>query len=160
MCSLNPKVLFFGVGPAADCHMQFFSVRCVRWPGFVLIRVSCHCVVDVVSPDSVYKQHKVISNSNHCLFSEVPSVSTRIKHTRAADATHALEFEVSKCRSSQFAKVRMRMTPTLFLIPEGWMGLRERQPLVASLKCISYFFIDAGACGVAKVIYNIFVFLT
>ena len=28
--------------------------------------------------------NKVNSNSNHCLFSELPSASTRVRHTRAA----------------------------------------------------------------------------
>ena len=44
--------------------------------------------------------YKVNSNSNHCLFSELPSASTRVRHTRA----HQLEFEVSRCRTSQFAR--------------------------------------------------------
>ena len=47
--------------------------------------------------------YKVNSNSNHCLSSELPSASTRVRHTRAAAATHPLEFEVSRCRTSQFA---------------------------------------------------------
>ena len=47
--------------------------------------------------------YKVNSNSIHCLFIELPSASTRIRHTRAAVA-HPLEFEVSRCRTSQFAR--------------------------------------------------------
>ena len=39
---------------------------------------------------------KVNSNSNHCLFSELPSISLRVRHTRAAAAAHPLEFEVSR----------------------------------------------------------------
>ena len=27
---------------------SFLSVRCIQWPGFVPIRVSCRCVIDVV----------------------------------------------------------------------------------------------------------------
>ena len=34
--------------------------------------------------------YKVNSNSNHCLFSELLSVSTRVRHTRAAASTHPL----------------------------------------------------------------------
>ena len=41
--------------------------------------------------------YKVNSNSNHCLFSELPSASTRVLYTRAAAAAHPLEFEVSRC---------------------------------------------------------------
>ena len=48
--------------------------------------------------------YKVNSNSNHCLFSELPSASVRDRHTRTAAAVHPLEFEVSKCTTSQFAR--------------------------------------------------------
>ena len=40
--------------------------------------------------------YKVNSNSNHCLFSELPSASVRIRQTRAVAAAGPLEFEVSK----------------------------------------------------------------
>ena len=37
------------------------------------------------------------------MFSELPSASTRVRHTRAAaTAAHPLEFEVLRCRTSQF----------------------------------------------------------
>ena len=48
--------------------------------------------------------YKVNLGSNHCLFSELPSASTRVRHTRAATAADSLEFEVSRCRTSQFAR--------------------------------------------------------
>ena len=41
--------------------------------------------------------YKVKSNSNHCMFSELPSASTRVRHARAA---HPLEFDVSRCITS------------------------------------------------------------
>ena len=44
-------------------------------------------------------------NSIHCLFSEFPSASTRV--TLAAVATHPLDFEVLRCRTSQFARCFM-----------------------------------------------------
>ena len=53
------------------------------------------CTVDV---------DKVNSNSNHCLFSELSSASVRVRHARAAAAAHPLEFEVSRCRTSQFPR--------------------------------------------------------
>ena len=40
---------------------------------------------------------KVNSNSNHCLFSEIPSASTGVRHTGTAAAAHTLEFEVLRC---------------------------------------------------------------
>ena len=48
--------------------------------------------------------YKVNSNSNHCLFSELPSASTRVQHTRAVAVAHPLEFEVPRCRMTQFAR--------------------------------------------------------
>ena len=48
--------------------------------------------------------YKINSNSNHRLFSELPSASTRVRHTRAAAAAHPLEFEVSRCKTSQFTR--------------------------------------------------------
>ena len=38
--------------------------------------------------------YKVNLNSNHCLFNELSSAFSRVRHTRAA---HPLEFEVSRC---------------------------------------------------------------
>ena len=76
--------------------------------------------------------YRIYSNSNHCLFGELLSASIRVRHTRAA-AAHPLEFEVSRCRTSQFARClqpRLRfecgMTfPTLYLPPERWIGSRR-----------------------------------
>ena len=47
---------------------------------------------------------KINSCSDHYLFSELPTASTRVRHNRAAAAAHPLEFEVSRCRTSQFAR--------------------------------------------------------
>ena len=79
----------------------FSSARCIRWPGFALITLYFRCVhqCHVVSLCMLYKDN---SNSNHCLFSEFPSASVRVRHTRAAAAARPLEFEVSRCRTSQF----------------------------------------------------------
>ena len=42
ICSPNPWVLSCWMSPSAWAQM------CIRWPGFVPIRVSCRCVIDVV----------------------------------------------------------------------------------------------------------------
>ena len=45
--------------------------------------------------------YNVNSNSNHCLPSELPSVSTRVRLTLAAASAHPLEnFKVQTCSSS------------------------------------------------------------
>ena len=48
--------------------------------------------------------YNVNSNSNYCLFIELPSASDRVRQTRPAAAAHPLEFEVSRCTTSQFAR--------------------------------------------------------
>ena len=88
---------------------------------------------------------KVNSNSNHCLFSELPSASTRVRHTRAAAAAHPLEFEVSRCRTCKYdrsflpAQVRMwNGLPYTVFDTEKLDGFKG-QPLVASLSCFLQF---------------------
>ena len=48
--------------------------------------------------------YKINSNSHRYLFSELPSATIRVRHTRAAAASHPLAFEISRCRTSQFAR--------------------------------------------------------
>ena len=92
--------------------------------------------------------YKVNSNSNHCMYSELPSASTRVRHTWAAAASHPLEFEVSRCSTSNLLGLFCRLRfdcgmsyPTLCLILERWMGSRVcNQPLVASLSCVFFNF--------------------
>ena len=48
--------------------------------------------------------YKVNPNSNHCLFSELPSASVRIRHALAAAPAHPLEDEVALWGTSQFAR--------------------------------------------------------
>ena len=54
--------------------------------------------------------HKINLNSNHCLFSQLPSASTRVRHSRAAAAAYLLKFEVSRCRTAQFARQTCYLT--------------------------------------------------
>ena len=90
-------------GSAAECHLQFIERQ--------VYLVARRC------PDQTYlslchRRHvaalcmlyKVNSNSNHCLFSELPSASVSVRNTPAASASHPLQFEVSRRRTSQFAK--------------------------------------------------------
>ena len=75
------------------------------------------CSMARVSPDQSFlsmchRRHvaglctldKVNSNSNHCLFSELPPAVTRVRYTRATLAAHLLVFKVSICRTSQFSR--------------------------------------------------------
>ena len=88
---------------AAKCHLQLldrqvYSVaRLLNDHSFLSL---CHRR-RVAGLSMLYK---VNSNSNHCLFSELPSASTIVRHIRAAAAANPLEFEVPRCRTSQFAR--------------------------------------------------------
>ena len=89
-----------GLLPNVIC--SFSGARCIRWPGFALIRLSC-CIIDVMLLHCVCCT-RLDSNSNHCLLSELLSTSLRVRHTRAAASSHPLEFKISRCRTSQFAR--------------------------------------------------------
>ena len=88
---------------AAKCHLQLLERQ-----GYSLAR---HCP-DETFLSLCHRRHvaalcvldKVNSNQNHCLFSELPSASVRVRHTRAAAAAHPLELEVSRCGTSKFAR--------------------------------------------------------
>ena len=54
---------------------------------FVIVSLTSYCCIVYVVQGN--------SKSNHCLFSELPSVSVRVRHTRAAAAAHLLEFKAS-----------------------------------------------------------------
>ena len=98
-------------GSTAECHLQLLGRQVYS--------------VAILCPDQrflslCHRRHvvglsmlKVNSNSNHCLFSELPSAFTRVRQTRPAAAAHPLEFEVSRCRKSQFARS--------FLPAQVWM---------------------------------------
>ena len=90
-------------GSAAACHLQLLERQVYS--------------VDGLCPDQSFLSfchrrrlaglsllYKVNSSSNHCLFNEFPSASTRVRHPQAAALAHPLEFELSRCRTSQFAR--------------------------------------------------------
>ena len=67
------------------CLCMLYKVCCTK---YVILRMS----------------YKVNSNSYHSLFIEFSSASFRVRHNRAAAAAHSLEFQVQRCRTSQFAR--------------------------------------------------------
>ena len=90
-------------GSAAECHLQLLERQVYSvsrfCPEYTFLSL-CHrhhvaalCMLS-----------KVNSNSNYCLFSDLPSASVRVRHTRAAAAARPLKFKVSRCRTSQFAR--------------------------------------------------------
>ena len=88
---------------AAECHLQLL-VRQVCSVARLCPEQSFPSLCHRRKVVALYLLNKVNSNSNHCLFSELPSASVRVCHTRAAAAANPLEFEVSRCWTSQFAR--------------------------------------------------------
>ena len=106
-------------GSAAEFHLkllerQVYSVARLRLDQSFLSL--CHRR-RVLGLSMLYKFN---SNSNHCLLSELPFASTRVRHTRAAAVAHPLEFEVSRFRTSQFARsflpAQVRMWNDLYTV--------------------------------------------
>ena len=90
-------------GSAAKCHLRLLQCQVylvARLCSDQSLMSLCHRR-RVAGLDMLLK---VNSNSNHCLFRELPSASIRVRHNRAASAAHPVEFEVSMCRTSQFAR--------------------------------------------------------
>ena len=91
-------------GSAAECHLQLLERLHGVFGGQALSRSEfilslCHRR-RVAGLSMLYK---VNSKSNHCLFRELPSASRRVRQTGVAAEVHPLGFEVSRCRTSQFA---------------------------------------------------------
>ena len=113
LCSANPRVLFSGVRSAADCHLHLLEhkVCCVArlFPNQSFLSLCHRCHVA-----GLRMLYKIYSNLNHCLFSELPSASTRVWHTLAAVAAHPLEFKLSRCRTSQVSRYFRAIQVCLF----------------------------------------------
>ena len=117
---------------------------------------------------ALYMLYEVNSNSNHCLFSELPSASVRVRHSRDAAAAHPLEFEVSMCRTSKFARCFLPSQTRVWNdLPYSVFhtrmldGLRE-QSIVGCFPelCFFQFFVLQVLVGLRKQFMNNFVFPT
>ena len=103
LCSESLSIVLRCGGPLLNAIFSFSSSRCIRWPGFTLMRLSCRCVIDVVLLHCVcctrLIQTRIIvcSVSFHLLLSEFDIPELQACRT-------PLEFEVSSCRTSQFAR--------------------------------------------------------
>ena len=98
--------MFSGVGgSASECHLQLLKrqvdsvARLCPDQTFLSLchrrHVAALCLL-----------YKVNSNSRHGLFSELSICFCKSSTFRAVAAAHPLEFEVSRCRPSQFARCR------------------------------------------------------
>ena len=114
---------------------------------------------------SLCMAYKVNWNSNHCLYSELPSVSVRVRQNRAAAAAHPLEFEVSRCRTSQFARCFLSAQarvwndlPCTLFDTRTLDGFKGAQSLVILYIPEFVFQFFVAQVHVAKVIYKQFCF--
>ena len=84
---------------------------------------------------------------------ELPSAYTRVRHTRAAAAAHPLEFEVSRCRTSEFARClvpyQVRMWNPYTVFDTGTLDVFKGAVNRWLLPWVMFFFSfrDAHACG-------------
>ena len=85
---------------AAECHLQLL-VRQVYQVSRLCPDQSFLSLCHRRHVAALCMLYKVNSTLNHCLFSDLPSAFVRVRHTRAAAAA---KFEVSRCRTSQFAR--------------------------------------------------------
>ena len=136
---------------------SFLSARCIRWPGFVPIRVSCRCVIDVVWLGLVCCKRlirtliTVCSASVHLLLLEIDILGQRVYRTRAA----AAQIEVSMSRTSQFARSFLMAQVRLWNdLPYTVFhtGTLDRFKGAVNSWLFSSYFSGAGACEISKAI--------
>ena len=117
----------------------------------------------VLSPFIEKSLYQVNSNSNHCLFSELPSAYTRVRQTWAATAAHwSLKYQGIERPNLLGLSCRLRsecgMTfPTLCLTPERWIGSRV-QSTAGCFPELCFLFSWAGVGGLQKQLVNNLVF--
>ena len=155
---------------AAECRLQFLSARSIRWPGFVLIRVSCRCVIDVILLSWVYCKRlirtpiSVCSGGFHLLLLEFD-----IRGLRRSSSIGVWSMKVQNvpiCKVIPAGPGSTVEWPTLYCLDAGtletgtvecWMP----QPLILCFKgavnrwlllwvVFSSVFRGTGACGIAK----------
>ena len=147
-----------------DVIFGFSNARCIRWPGCALFRLSCRCVIDVMLLHCVSCTRLI--QTLIILYNELPSASVRVRQTRAAAAAHPLEFEVSRCRTSLFARCFLpALTPVCNDLPYTVFDTGTLEGLskgAVNRWWLSWFcfsvFRGAGTCGTAKAIYKQFCF--
>ena len=134
---------------------SFLSARCVRLQGFALIRVSCHCVIDFMLLECeccarlIQTGIIVYSLSFHMLLPELdlPELSSQTIHW---------SWSIKMCKVFSAGRSSYVEWPSLHSVWHrniGWVYWIS-QPFVASISCVVWVFLGAGACGVAKVIYK------
>ena len=99
-------VLWYGRQLLNVTCFMFLRAMYIRWPLFILIRVSFRCIIDVMLLGLVCCTRLVQTIITVCAASSI-CACTRVRHSRAATAAYPLDLEVSRCRKSQFARCFM-----------------------------------------------------
>ena len=128
-CCPNPWVLVFGVG--VSCWMSpsasWAPARCIRWPGFVLIRVSCRCVIDVMllswisCTRSIQTLITVFFASLHLLPLKIDILELRPQRNHCSLKYQGAERPNLQCVSCRPRFVCRMTSPKLSFIPEIWL---------------------------------------
>ena len=153
-------------GSAAECHLQLlerqvYSVAnlCPNQPFLSL----CHRR----HVTALCMSYKINSNSNDCLFSELPYGSVRVRYSRAAAAAHPLKCEVSSVEHPNLQGVSCRprlvhgMTfHILCLTPKRKMGLREQSIFRCFPEFVFQFSVVQVIVGLHRQFINYFFFPT
>ena len=82
LLSQSSYIVFLCGDQLLNVTFIFLSARCLRSPGFSLIRFilsMCHRLY--VGAWTLYMLYKVNANMNGSQFGELPSASTRVRHT-------------------------------------------------------------------------------
>ena len=109
---------------------SFLSARCIRLPGFVPIRVSCRCVIDVLWLGLVCCTRlnrsliTLCSASFHLLQLELDIPEMRPHHIHRSLKYQGVERPNLLGLSSRLRFDCGMTFPALCLIPERWMGSR------------------------------------
>ena len=111
---------------------SFSSARCIRWPGFAMIRLSCRCVIDVMLLHYVCCIRLIRTGIIVCVVSfylllsecDIPEKQLQlIQYSLKYQGIERLNLNGVSCRPRLVCGMTF---PTQCLTPERQMGFREQ----------------------------------
>ena len=143
---------------------SFSSVRCVRWPGFVLIRVSSRCEIDVMLLRYVCCARLIQTWITVCLVSFLLLLPEFGISKLLPQLIHwSLKYQGAERRNLHgvFCQARLEcgMTlPTLWLTAKRWMGLRVQSTVGCFPElCFLHFSAAHGLLGLRNFVFPVWV---
>ena len=169
------RCYFSSVLPICDCIVlrcdgqllnvtfSFLSARCIRWLGFVLIRVFCHCVIDVMLLGWVCCTRLIRTQSLSVQQASICFCLSATYSTCSRSSSIGV-YKVSRCRIPNLQCVSCRpryecrmIFPTLCLIQERWW---LHNGAITRRLCFLQFSVAQVLLGLRKQLTNNFVFPT